>query len=256
MNSKIKENEKEDIIEKKKKKLGIIIISIIVFCMFAVIIFIGIATYNEAKKAAKPIIYLYPEQTTELSVTLGNPKKLTCSYPDYYESDKANRQAGKQGGWNVIANPNGDIIDTNTGRKLYALYWEGKNNMSQKIKEGFVVKSEETIPFLEEKLAKLGLNEKEAEEFIVYWLPQMQENKYNLIRFATKEEIEKDMPLNFSVQPDTVIRVLMQYKGFKNTDEIKKYCNVKDIKEIQKQEINTPERKGFVAVEWGGSVIE
>ncbi len=57
------------------------------------------------------------------------------------------------------------------------------------LKEGFVVKGNQTIQFLEEKLAVLGLNERESEEFIVYWLPKLQKNEYNYIRFATLEEI-------------------------------------------------------------------
>ena len=44
-------------------------------------------------------------------------------------------------------------------------------------------------------LAKLGLTERESEEFIIYWLPKLEKNKYNYIRFATKEEIDTDMPL-------------------------------------------------------------
>ena len=181
----------------------------------------------------KPLIYLYPEETTELSVTLGKPENITCSYPQY-DND----------GWQVIAEPNGNIIDKQTGRNLYALYWEGINNNKVEFKGGFVIKSEDTIKFLEEKLAILGLNEREAEEFIVYWLPKLQENKYNLIKFASMDEINESMPLNFSVQPDTVIRVLMQYKGLTKSIEIKE------------QKLTTPERKGFVAVEWGGSEIE
>ena len=181
----------------------------------------------------KPLIYLYPEETTELSVTLGKPENITCSYPQY-DND----------GWQVIAEPNGNIIDKQTGRNLYALYWEGINNNKVEFKGGFVIKSEDTIKFLEEKLAILGLNEREVEEFIVYWLPKLQENKYNLIKFASMDEINESMPLNFSVQPDTVIRVLMQYKGLTKSIEIKE------------QKLTTPERKGFVAVEWGGSEIE
>ena len=181
----------------------------------------------------KPLIYLYPEETTELSVTLGKPENITCSYPQY-DND----------GWQVIAEPNGNIIDKQTGRNLYALYWEGINNNKVEFKGGFVIKSEDTIKFLEEKLAILGLNEREVEEFIVYWLPKLQENKYNLIKFASMDEINESMPLNFSVQPDTVIRVLMQYNGLTKSIEIKE------------QKLTTPERKGFVAVEWGGSEIE
>ena len=187
---------------------------------------------NGAIYIDKPIIYLYPEKTTEVTVKLGNPEKITCSYPKYTT------------GWNVIASPDGTLVDTNTGRKLYSLYWEGLGDNKNDLEEGFVVKGDETIEFLEEKLEILGLNEFEAEEFIVYWLPKLESNKYNYIRFATMEEINKNMPLEFSVEPDTIIRVLMQYKGLDEPIEVKE------------QELVTPERNGFVAVEWGGSELK
>ena len=97
---------------------------------------------------------------------------------------------------------------------------------------------------MEDKLAILGLNEKEAEEFIVYWLPRLQENKYNYIRFATMEEINANMPLTFSTEPDTLIRVLMTYKGLNKPID------------VQEQKLETPKRSGFVAVEWGGTEIK
>jgi len=181
---------------------------------------------------AKPIIYLYPQEETELSVKLGCHEKVTCSYPKYED------------GWNVVAKPDGTLIDLDTGRSLYALYWEGINTMKSEMKEGFVVKGSDTIKFLEEKLEILGLNEREAEEFIVYWLPKLEANKYNYIRFATMEEINEDMPLEFSVKPDTLIRVLMEFKG------------LDEYIEVPEQKLETPERKGFVVVEWGGTELK
>ena len=179
----------------------------------------------------KPIIYLYPEEETELTVTLGKPEELTCTYPAYND------------GWHVTAKPDGTLID-DTGRSYYSLYWESKSKTPVRMTDGFVVKGEDTAKFFEEKLAALGLTEREAQEFIVYWLPQMQDNEYNLIRFATSEEIEEIMPLSFSVQPDTVIRVLMEYTP------------LDEYIEVTEQELPpTPERKGFVAVEWGGTRI-
>ena len=98
--------------------------------------------------------------------------------------------------------------------------------------------------FLEEKLAILGLTSREAEEFIIYWLPILEANKYNYIRFATLEEIEANMPLEITPTPDTVIRVIMTFKG------LKKPINVEE------QKLTTPVRNGFVAVEWGGAEIK
>jgi hypothetical protein len=176
----------------------------------------------------KPIIYLYPEERMELTIKLGKPENITVSYPKY------------KNGWNVIANPDGTLIDKETGRKLYSLYWEGLQSEPISMEEGFVVKKDDLVPFLEEKLEVLGLNELEAEEFIVYWLPRLQENEYNFIRFATMEEINRNMPLEFSVEPDTLIRVLMEFKPLDN------------YLEVPEQKLETRERNGFVAVEWGG----
>ena len=193
---------------------------------------VTIAVIDEGylQEPEKPIIYLYPEEETELTVTLGKPEELTCTYPSYND------------GWHVTAKPDGTLIDE-SGRSYYSLYWESKSKTPVKMTDGFVVRGEDTAKFFEEKLEILGLSEREAQEFIVYWLPQMQNNEYNLIRFATREEIEEIMPLSFSVQPDTVIRVLMEYTPL---DE---YIDVPE------QTLTTPERKGFVAVEWGGTRI-
>ena len=188
--------------------------------------------YNIMDSIRKPIIYMYPEEEIEISVKLGKPENITCSYPKYED------------GWNVKASPDGKLVDLDTGRKLYSLYWEGIHDEPINLEEGFVVKKENIILFLEEKLEILGLNEYEAEEFIIYWLPQLEKNEYNFIRFASIEEINENMPLEFSSKPDTLIRVLMQFKGL--DEEIK----------VKEQNLEKVSRKGFTVVEWGGSEIK
>ncbi len=180
----------------------------------------------------KPIIYLYPEEETNIIVKLNHPELITTSYPKYENE------------WNVLAKPDGTLIDNKTGRKLYALYWEGQNSNLKVEKDGFVVSGKDTIKFLEEKLEVLGLTEKEAEEFIIYWLPKLEKNKYNYIRFQTIEEINNYMSLEIAPKPDTIIRVLMNYKKLDNKIE------------VQEQILSTPVRKGFTVVEWGGSEIK
>ena len=188
---------------------------------------------QESGVVDKPIIYLYPGEETEITVELPKDDRLLVSYPKYEES------------WKVSAKENGNLVDLETGRNLYSLYYESENVVEFKVeKEGFVVKGEDTAKFLEEKLEILGLNEREAEEFIIYWLPRLEENKYNYIRFASKEEIEKNMPLEINPKPDTTIRILMTYKGLDKKIE------------VEEQKLETPERKGFVAVEWGGTEIK
>ena len=175
----------------------------------------------------KPIIYLYPTIETKVNVKLWTPKNLSHTYPKY----KAEKW------WNVIAQPNGDLEDLDTWRKLYALYREWKSDNATNFDEWFVVAWKDIIPFLEEKLAILWLNEREAEEFIVYWLPQMENNAYNLIRFETIEEQDENMPLNITPAPDTVIRVMMDWKA------------IDEPIDIPEQQLVTPERSWFTVVE-------
>lgn len=183
---------------------------------------VGVAAY-------KPIIYLYPEEQKEVNVQLWYPEYLSHTYPKYLKD-----------WWNVIANPDWSLVDISSNRNLYALYWEGVVNNASSFSDWFVVRGEDTISFLEEKLALLWLNEREAEEFIVYWLPELENNKYNLIRFVLQEEIEEWMPLNITPKPDVVIRVLMQYKALDS------------MIELPEQKIVTPERRWFTVVEWWG----
>ncbi len=179
----------------------------------------------------KPLIYLYPTVDTKVNVKLGRSEALTSTYPKYKDS------------WNVLAKPDGELID-DKGRTFYGLYWEGYNTIDVTFEDGFVVGRDNLIPFLEEKLSVLGLTEREANEFIIYWLPKLEENEYNLIRFESIDKINKNMPLIINPKPDTVIRILMEYK---KAD--------KDTK-VKTQALVTPVRKGFTVVEWGGTIVK
>ena len=90
---------------------------------------------------------------------------------------------------------------------------------------------------------KLGLNRREANEFIVYWLPKMESNPYNIISFQTYIYTES-AELMIDPAPDTLIRVFMVYKG---SDE---------FVSLPVQELTAPERNGFSVVEWGGSELK
>ncbi len=166
----------------------------------------------------------------EVNVRLGKPNILTTTYPKY------------NNGWTVTAKPDGTLTQNN--KNYYGLYWEGKNHNIKVEKDGFVVEGKDTAKFLEEKLATLGLNEKEANEFIIYWLPKMEHNKYNYIRFETKEEINSYMPLEITPKPDSMIRIVMDFKALDNKINIKE------------QTLTTPSRTGYTVVEWGGSEIK
>lgn len=174
----------------------------------------------------KSVIYLYPEQGEEVSVRLDYDGKLTCTYPEY------------DNGWHVTAAPDGRITDEN-GQEYNYLYWEGETEQEYDFSEGFCVAGEDTAEFLEDALDRLGLTRREANEFIVYWLPRMEQNEYNLISFQS-EAYTDHARLSIQPEPDTVIRVFMAYKPVENEQE------------IPEQTLAAPERSGFAVVEWGG----
>lgn len=174
----------------------------------------------------KPVIYLYPESETEVSVKLEFDGKLLTTDPDYGE------------GWTVTASPDGTLTAAD-GKTYPYLFWEGQMREGLALTEGFCVPGAETEAFLREMLPKLGLIPAEYEEFIEYWLPRMEGNAYNLIRFCGEDYTDR-AKLTVSPQPDSVIRVFMAYRGSDG------------FVDIPAQIIETPAREGFVLVEWGG----
>ena len=179
--------------------------------------------------AYKPVIYLYSQEEMQVSVKLTGDGALTCTYPDYGT------------GWQVTAQPDGTLTDSR-GQTYNYLYWEGITDTQWDMSQGFCVKGEYTAAFLENALEQLGLTRREANEFIVYWLPQMQESPYNVISFQT-EAYTNAFGLHVDPAPDTVIRVFMTWQP------------VNSYRELPAQELTAPEREGFTVVEWGGTKL-
>lgn len=178
---------------------------------------------------AKPVIYLYPEVETEVTVTVDCDGALTCTYPAYED------------GWTVTAAPDGTLTDT-SGQLYSYLYWEGTSQGEFSFSEGFCVRGSDTGVFLEEALSALGLTRREANEFIVYWLPQMEGNAYNLISFQGSAYTEQ-VRLTISPEPDGVVRVFMAWKALDSPVD------------IPPQQLPAFTRTGFTVVEWGGCQV-
>lgn len=178
----------------------------------------------------KPVIYLYPTQETKVTVHLDLDGKLTCTYPAYKD------------GWTVTASPDGTLTDKD-GKTYNYLYWEGETYADYDLSTGFCIKGTDTAAFLEGALADLGLTRREANEFIVYWLPLMEGNAYNLISFRTDAYTDA-AKLNVSPSPDTVIRVFMTWQA------------AEEFVELPAQTLTAPARDGFTVVEWGGTELK
>ena len=179
----------------------------------------------------KPVLYLYPEEDMMVNVTFDNKDKLLSTYPKYKNE------------WNVFAKKDGTLIDEN-GRKYYALYWDENIKHEEKFKTGFYVKSKDSIKFLEEKLFEMGFTDREANEFIMYWLPIMEQGGDNLVHFHFTEDRQKQNKINIEPEVDSLFRVSIEIK------KVKKKVSIKE------QKIERFERYGFSALEWGGSIIK
>lgn len=178
----------------------------------------------------KPVIYLYPEQETEVTVKLSLDGEFMYTYPEYKD------------GWTVTAAPDGTLTDKNGSAYPY-LFWDAKLNAEYDLSKGFCVKGEDTETFLRTTLAEMGLNQKETDGFIEFWLRFMKDNPYNVISFQTDAYTDA-AKLTISPQPDTTIRVFMTWYASDNAVD------------IPAQEIVHAERSGFTAVEWGGQKIK
>ena len=207
------------------KKIFAIMLSVISMFMLA-----SCDPFEPEVRAEKPVIYLYPTENMDVTVKLDINGDLTCTYPAYND------------GWRVTASPDGTLTDEN-GREYYCLYWEGETHAQYDFRRGFYVKGEDTAAFLENVLAKIGLTEREANEFIIYWLPQMEQNPYNLIAFQTDAYTDA-AELDITPVPDSLLRVFMAWKPLTGAIE------------IEPQEFEPFERTGFTAVEWGGAKVQ
>ena len=182
------------------------------------------------RPAEKPVIYLYPEEVTDVTVQLDYSGKLTCTYPAYKD------------GWQVTAAPDGTLTDA-SGQTYNYLYWEGEGTERYDFSRGFCVAGADTAAFLEDALAQMGLTRKEANEFIVYWLPRMEQSPYNLIAFQ-QEAYTDAAPLTVTPAPDSILRVFMAWQPLEAPVD------------IPAQTLPAFDRHGFALVEWGGTEID
>lgn len=176
-------------------------------------------------ECGKPVVYLYPEKSTNVKVSVG--ADVTKSEPLY------------KNGWDVVAHPSGKLV---LGGKTYdSLFWEGQGDGAYpEVNSGVIVLKENIEATLKDHLAKLGLNNKESNDFLEFWLPKMPNTPFVRLTWFGTREMDVLAPLNVVPKPDTSIRVFLDYEGLEKSVELKS------------QRLTSIPRKGFTLVEWGG----
>lgn len=177
----------------------------------------------------KPVIYLYNDQPLDVEVKYLEDYRLKTTYPEY------------EGGWRVHINENGMLNINDSQREYYAIFFDEFRTHDATFEYGFNVSKDNAREFLENSLDTLGFTNREADEFIMFWLPILEENEHSLVYFEQTEERNEECPLSYSVTPDTVLRMIIHIK------------KVDVAQDIIPQELKTINRTGFTVVEWGGT---
>lgn len=181
-------------------------------------------------ECGKPVIYLYPTKPTNVSVKVG--AQVTVSEPTYGS------------GWNVLAQPSGQLT-TNAGESAENLYWEGKGyGEYPKITTGKVVPRYMVVNVIRNDLTTLGLNQSEIQDFLEFWQDRLPTTPYVRLSWLTTEQMNSLAPLRVSPQPDSVLRVFLDFSG-----QTSPFTN------LQPQVLSKTDRSGFILVEWGGLLV-
>ncbi|HVO86340.1 MAG TPA: hypothetical protein VMT23_01230 [Candidatus Binatia bacterium] len=172
----------------------------------------------------KPVIYLYPQKAENVQVKVD--ADIRISQPNYTD------------GWNVYAKPSGQL--TVNGKNYGSLYWEGYGRYYPDVTSGTIVAKAQLASTLKQQLAQLGLNAKESQDFMGFWLPKMPSTPYVRLTWFGTSQVNKIAPMKIIPAPDTLIRVFLDFEGL-NTPQ-----------NLPAQHLNHLPRKGFTVVEWGG----
>lgn len=178
--------------------------------------------------AVAPNIYLYPEETSEISVEVSvkNGGSIPYSIPKYND------------GWHVTADPDGNINDS-----LGFLYYDFYSNIPYQSDSGWVISMDNFDREISDLLTSRGLNEQEIFDFIDFWKKYLVE--YDWAVFCPIDAA-KMVELTIEPEPVTLFRELYLVLPSKGDKPV--------FKEPAR---GVPfERKGFTVVEWGGHLAE
>ena len=179
----------------------------------------------------KPVIYLYPQTATDVSVKVG--ADVLVSAP-HYETN----------GWqHVFAEPGGQL--TYRGASYDSLFWEGYGHgVYPDITSGTIVRSTDAVATIQAQLAAQGFNAKETADFLAYWQPKLPATPYVRLTWFGTAAMNQLAPLSISPQPQTVIRTFLDFEGMQNPIT------------LPAQKFSMPKRQGFTVTEWGGLLRE
>lgn len=175
--------------------------------------------------ARKPNIYIYPEKTLKLDVSLHFPHggeviKFEPQYPAEWT--------------NIRVRPDGSI----NGKYDY-LFYEAVIPDLWQYSEGWVVKRNILPLFFRSNLEAYGFNDAEIKDFMDYWIPLLNTAPFYAIYPQHTANVNYAVKLSISESPDALLRLFYVIEEVQSDFELPG----PDIPEF--------ERIGFTVTEWG-----
>jgi hypothetical protein len=194
----------------------------------------------------KPNIYLYPPETTDVTVQLklGEGCALTRSDPTYGD------------GWNVTIEPDGSLSDSrgylvgevdgeevifDAPRYGYLFYEADVPDVWQR-KSGWLVARDDLTGFFTDTLTAYGFQGREVDDFLEYWSPLLSDDYYLVC--PQTEEIDAVVGLYVEPEPDSVLRLFFLIEPVDESLATADWYLPEPL-------IPKFERTGFAVVEWG-----
>jgi hypothetical protein len=180
----------------------------------------------------KPVIYLYPETTLDVSVTLvlDANTDLIWSWPLYGN------------GWNISVRPDG-LID---GLYPYLYYEAAAPNVHDygiyQFTEGLIVSRDDLFDRLESYLLAVGFQGREVGDFLLYWTQELPEFAWYAVYPQFTDIIRNSVDLVIDPAPDSLLRLWLIFEGY---DDLPAHLDVTE------PVVESFHRSGFTAVEWG-----
>ena len=201
-------------------------------------------------RGGKPVILLYDNEKKEneevsIKLTLNDAMDLSITYPNPTHSND-NDKNKKEYEWKGTYSSNGneDACQITINEKKYDyIFWEGPCIKEDQFNGEIIgIQSDKFEEELDLLLEKLGLNERERNDFIVYWLTKLSGRKGHKITICNEKydnEIAKLTVSNYS----QMLRVMLKFEEI-SSEEVHQ---LKGIDSVEKKERPT----GKYVVEWG-----
>lgn len=181
----------------------------------------------------KPVVYLSSNKEIEFALNVLAKGDFVFTYPDISK------------GWKGKTNGDGSV--NVNGENYPYLFWESEQTyIFQSVNNGYRVKKEDVLSFLEKRCDELGLTANQKADFITFWGPQMLEYDELFVQFHLNEACDQFATLDIAPKPDHTNRVYIAIAPWSNV--FNEFIN----------EVSLPEfsANGFTLTEWGGFTFE